>query len=49
MANTAVLPKAAVMECESRKGEFPYVWYDAEKTIAIPIYTVLPYCVIIHL
>ena len=28
------------------KTEFPYVCYNAEQPIAIPIYTVLPYCVI---
>ena len=46
--STVISPKDVLIETECRKLEFPYVWYEFEvgTTIAIPIYTVLPYCVI---
>ena len=43
--STVISPKDILIETESRKLEFPYVWYNAGTPIAIPIYTVLPYCV----
>ena len=40
-------PKDVLIETQSRKPEFPYVWYSAGTPTAIPIYTVQLYCVII--